>query len=58
MSDPIFLHRLQFAFTVIYHDLFPVLTMALLVVVMSPAGDGAIALASPLDPRAQAERRV
>jgi PAS domain-containing protein len=29
MGDPVFLHRLQFAFTIIYHYLFPVLTMGL-----------------------------
>lgn len=29
MRDPIFLHRLQFAFTILYHYLFPVLTMGL-----------------------------
>ena len=29
MSDPVVLHRLQFAFTIIYHYLFPVLTMGL-----------------------------
>ncbi len=36
MGDPLFLHRLQFAFTIVYHYLFPVLTMglALLVFVM------------------------
>ena len=36
MSNPLFLHRLQFAFTIVYHYLFPVLTMglALLIVVM------------------------
>jgi cytochrome bd ubiquinol oxidase subunit I len=40
VSDPIFLHRLQFAFTIIYHYLFPVLTMglALLIVVMKALG--------------------
>jgi len=40
MSDPIFLHRLQFAFTVIYHYLFPVLTMglALLIFIMKALG--------------------
>ncbi|HTO89124.1 MAG TPA: cytochrome ubiquinol oxidase subunit I [Thermoanaerobaculia bacterium] len=40
MSDPIFLHRLQFAFTVIYHYLFPVLTMGLafLIFVMKALG--------------------
>ncbi len=40
MSDPLFLHRLQFAFTIIYHYLFPVLTMglALLIVVMKGLG--------------------
>ncbi len=36
MGDPLFWHRLQFAFTIIYHYLFPQLTMglALLIVVM------------------------
>jgi cytochrome bd ubiquinol oxidase subunit I len=36
MSDPLVWHRLQFAFTIVYHYLFPQLTMglALLVVVM------------------------
>ncbi len=29
MGNPVFLHRLQFAFTIIYHYLFPVLTMGL-----------------------------
>ena len=40
MSDPVVLHRLQFAFTVIYHYLFPVLTMGLafLIVVMKALG--------------------
>jgi cytochrome bd ubiquinol oxidase subunit I len=40
MGDPAFLHRLQFAFTIIYHYLFPVLTMglALLVVIMKLLG--------------------
>ena len=40
MSDPVFLHRLQFAFTIVYHYLFPNLTMglALLVVVMKALG--------------------
>ena len=40
MSDPLFLHRLQFAFTIVYHYLFPVLTMglALLIVVMKALG--------------------
>jgi cytochrome d ubiquinol oxidase subunit I len=40
MSDPVFLHRLQFAFTIIYHYLFPVLTMGLafLIVVMKTLG--------------------
>ena len=40
MSDPLFLHRLQFAFTIAYHYLFPVLTMglALLIVVMKALG--------------------
>jgi len=40
MSDPVFLHRLQFAFTIVYHYLFPNLTMglALLVAVMKGLG--------------------
>jgi cytochrome d ubiquinol oxidase subunit I len=40
MSDPLIWHRLQFAFTVIYHYLFPQLTMglALLIVVMKAVG--------------------
>jgi cytochrome d ubiquinol oxidase subunit I len=40
MSNPIFLHRLQFAFTIIYHYLFPVLTMglALLIFIMKALG--------------------
>ncbi len=40
MSDPVVLHRLQFAFTIIYHYLFPHLTMglALLIVVMKALG--------------------
>jgi cytochrome d ubiquinol oxidase subunit I len=40
MSDPLFWHRLQFAFTIVYHYLFPQLTMglALLIVVLKVAG--------------------
>jgi cytochrome d ubiquinol oxidase subunit I len=40
MSDALFWHRLQFAFTVVYHYLFPQLTMglALLIVVMKGLG--------------------
>jgi cytochrome d ubiquinol oxidase subunit I len=40
MSNPLFWHRLQFAFTITYHYLFPVLTMglALLIVVMKALG--------------------
>jgi cytochrome bd ubiquinol oxidase subunit I len=40
MSDPLLWHRLQFAFTVVYHYLFPQLTMglALLIVVMKGIG--------------------
>jgi cytochrome d ubiquinol oxidase subunit I len=40
MGDTLFLHRLQFAFTVVYHYLFPVLTMGLapLIVVMKLRG--------------------
>jgi hypothetical protein len=40
VGDPLFLHRLQFAFTIVYHYLFPVLTMglALLIVVMKARG--------------------
>ncbi|MEO8678986.1 MAG: cytochrome ubiquinol oxidase subunit I [Vicinamibacterales bacterium] len=40
MTDPLLWHRLQFAFTVIYHYLFPQLTMglALLIVIMKALG--------------------
>jgi cytochrome d ubiquinol oxidase subunit I len=40
MSDPLLWHRLQFAFTVIYHYLFPQLTMglALLIVLLKAIG--------------------
>ncbi|HET7294531.1 MAG TPA: cytochrome ubiquinol oxidase subunit I [Vicinamibacteria bacterium] len=40
MSDPLLWHRLQFAFTIAYHYLFPQLTMglALLIVVLKAAG--------------------
>jgi len=40
VGNPVLLHRLQFAFTVIYHYLFPVLTMglALLIFVMKTLG--------------------
>ncbi len=40
MSDPVFWHRLQFAFTIVYHYLFPQLTigLALLIVVMKAVG--------------------
>jgi len=40
MNDALILHRLQFAFTIIFHYLFPVLTMglALLIVVMKGLG--------------------
>jgi cytochrome d ubiquinol oxidase subunit I len=40
MGEALFLHRLQFAFTIIYHYLFPVLTMglALLIFVMKALG--------------------
>src|SRR5262245_59455676 len=40
MGSALFLHRLQFAFTVIYHYLFPVLTMglALLILIMKTLG--------------------
>ena len=40
MSDPLVWHRLQFAFTIVYHYLFPQLTMglALLIVVMKAIG--------------------
>src|SRR5436309_9513254 len=36
MSDPVLWHRLQFAFTIVYHYLFPQLTMglSLLIVIM------------------------
>ena len=39
MSDPLLWHRLQFAFTIVYHYLFPQLTMglALLIVVLKAA---------------------
>ncbi len=39
-GDPVFWHRLQFAFTIVYHYLFPQLTMglALLIVVMKGLG--------------------
>ncbi len=40
MSDPLLWHRLQFAFTIVFHYLFPQLTMglALLIVVMKTLG--------------------
>ena len=40
MSDPLLWHRLQFAFTIVYHYLFPQLTMglALLIVVLKALG--------------------
>lgn len=40
MSDPLLWHRLQFAFTIVFHYLFPQLTMglALLIVVMKAIG--------------------
>jgi cytochrome d ubiquinol oxidase subunit I len=40
MSDPVLWHRLQFAFTIVYHYLFPQLTMglALLIVVLKALG--------------------
>jgi len=40
VGDPLFVHRLQFAFTIVYHYLFPVLTMglALLITVMKALG--------------------
>ena len=40
MSDPLLWHRLQFAFTIVYHYLFPQLTMglALLIVILKIAG--------------------
>ena len=40
MSDPLLWHRLQFAFTIVFHYLFPQLTMglALLIVVMKTIG--------------------
>ena len=43
MSDPILWHRLQFAFTITYHYLFPQLTMglALLIVVLKAVALGA-----------------
>jgi cytochrome d ubiquinol oxidase subunit I len=40
MDDPLFLHRLQFAFTVLFHYIFPALTMglALLITIMKGLG--------------------
>jgi cytochrome d ubiquinol oxidase subunit I len=40
MSDPLLWHRLQFAFTIVFHYLFPQLTMglALLIVLMKALG--------------------
>jgi cytochrome d ubiquinol oxidase subunit I len=40
MSDPLLWHRLQFAFTIVYHYLFPQLTMglALLIVILKAIG--------------------
>ena len=40
MSNPLFLHRLQFAFTIVYHYLFPNLTMGLafLIFIMKALG--------------------
>jgi hypothetical protein len=40
VSDPLFVHRLQFSFTIVYHYLFPVLTMglALLIAIMKGLG--------------------
>src|SRR5262249_36063860 len=40
MTDPTLWHRLQFAFTIVYHYLFPQLTMglALLIVILKAAG--------------------
>ena len=42
MSDPLLWHRLQFAFTIVYHYLFPQLTMglALLIVVLKALASG------------------
>ncbi|MGH7623805.1 MAG: cytochrome ubiquinol oxidase subunit I [Gemmatimonadaceae bacterium] len=42
MGDPAFWHRAQFAFTIVFHYLFPVLTMglALLIVIMKAIGLG------------------
>ena len=34
MADPLFWHRLQFAFTIVYHYLFPQLTMGLALVIV------------------------
>jgi cytochrome d ubiquinol oxidase subunit I len=34
LSDPLFLHRLQFAFTIVYHYLFPQLTMGLALIIV------------------------
>jgi cytochrome d ubiquinol oxidase subunit I len=51
--EPLFWHRLQFAFTIVYHYLFPVLTMglALLIVIMK-----VLALRSPASPWGEASR--
>jgi cytochrome d ubiquinol oxidase subunit I len=40
MSDALLLHRLQFAFTIIFHYLFPVLTMGLALLIMVMKGMG------------------
>jgi cytochrome d ubiquinol oxidase subunit I len=46
MSDALFWHRLQFAFTIVYHYLFPQLTMGLALLVV-------VSRLSPRAPRAK-----
>ena len=48
MTDPLLWHRLQFAFTIIYHYLFPQLTMGLALLIVDPEGDGAADWAATL----------
>jgi cytochrome d ubiquinol oxidase subunit I len=40
MDDPLFLHRLQFAFTILFHYIFPALTMGLALLIMIMKGLG------------------
>ncbi len=40
MDDPLLLHRLQFAFTILFHYLFPALTMGLALLIMIMKGLG------------------